>query len=59
MAKNKIKNLSVIQRWMDSKPGQMFLNADTVTAGTSAKKDDDISRIGILTDYSPSWSCAF
>ncbi|MBO5024814.1 MAG: gliding motility protein GldL [Bacteroidaceae bacterium] len=26
MAKNKIKNLSVIQRWMDSKPGQMFLN---------------------------------
>ena len=26
MAKNKIKNFSVIQRWMDSKPGQMFLN---------------------------------
>lgn len=26
MAKNRIKNLSVIQRWMDSKPGQMFLN---------------------------------
>ncbi len=26
MAKNKIKNFSVIQRWMDSKTGQMFLN---------------------------------
>ena len=29
---------------------------DTVTSGTSSKKDDDISRIRILTDNCTSWS---
>ena len=32
--------------------------ADPVAAGASAQKDDDISRIGILTDYRASGSCA-
>ena len=37
--------------------GRTCCTADTVTSGTSSKEDNDIARIGILTDDCASWSC--
>ena len=37
--------------------GRTCCTTDTVTAGTSSQKDDDISRIGVFTDNGTSRSC--